>query len=72
MDKKKIQKLHNSLINNILDDLHDPMKCTPGLYEVARGVLNDNKELLDSIPNDTLDFLEQKLTNSIPFRKEAS
>ena len=69
---KKINKLHQLLIANLIMDLNDVDKCTPGLYKVVRGVLTDNKELLDSIPQDTLDFLEDKLTDSLPFKKEAS
>jgi|TARA_R100000664_G_C2756264_1_gene144129 hypothetical protein len=69
---KKINKLHQLLIDNLIMDLNDVDKCTPGLYQVVRGVLTDNKELLDSIPQDTLDFLEDKLTDSLPFKKEAS
>ena len=69
---KKINKLHQLLIANLIMDLNDVDKCTPGLYQVVRGVLTDNKELLDSIPQDTLDFLEDKLTDSLPFKKEAS
>ena len=69
---KKINKLHQLLIDNLILDLNDPDKCTPGLYQVVRGVLTDNKDLLDYIPQETLDFLEDKLTNSLPFKKEAS
>tara|TARA_Y100000593_G_scaffold78174_2_gene145057 strand:+ start:8438 stop:8653 length:216 start_codon:yes stop_codon:yes gene_type:complete len=67
---KKINKLHQLLIDNLIMDLNDVDKCTPGLYQVVRGVLTDNKELLDSIPQDTLDFLEDKLTDSLPFKKD--
>ena len=69
---KKITKLHQLLIDNLILDLNDPDKCTPGLYQVVRGILTDNKESLDSIPQDALDFLEEKLTDSLPFKKEAS
>jgi len=53
-------------------DLDDPQKCTPGLYQVIRGVINDNKEMLDDIPKDSLDFLENKMKDSLPFKKEVS
>lgn len=56
----------------MLEDLDDPDKCTPGLYQVIRGIITDNREQLDSIPNSTLDFLEDKFKDSIPFKREAS
>ena len=71
MKQSTIEKLNNLLLQCLIEDLNDPTKCTPGLYQVVRGVISDNKEALDSIPTDALDFLEQKFTNSIPFKKEA-
>ena len=56
----------------MLEDLDDPSKCTPGLYQVVRGIITDNRDQLDSIPLETLDYLEDKFKDSIPFRKEAS
>jgi hypothetical protein len=55
----------------MLEDLKDPNKCTPGLYQVVRGVLNDNKEEDEDIPRETLAFLEERLNRAIPFKKEA-
>jgi len=72
MNEKKINKLNEFLLDALLADLNDPQKCTPGLYQVIRGYLNDNGELLDSIPKDALNSLEYKLADSIPFKKEAS
>lgn len=72
MNEKKINKLNEFLLDALLADLDDPQKCTPGLYQVIRGVLNDNGELLDSIPKDALNSLDYKLADSIPFKKEAS
>jgi len=69
--KNKLNKLNDLLLSCLLADLNDPQKCTPGLYQVVRGYLNDNGELLEGIPKETLDFLEEKLTSSLPFRKEA-
>lgn len=63
--------LNDLFLETLLIDINDPQKCTPGLYQVIRGVLNDNKELLDGIPKETLDFLENKLSDSLPFKKEA-
>jgi hypothetical protein len=70
MNNKKVSMLHELLLDNLILDLNDSDKCTPGLYQVVRGVLTDNKDLLDSIPTDTLDFLEEKLTDSLPFKKD--
>lgn len=58
-------------LDTLLFDLDDPQKCTPGLYQVIRGVINDNKDMLDSIPKDSMDSLESKMTDSLPFKKEA-
>ena len=72
MNKNKLNNLNDFLLDSFLADLNDPQKCTPGLYQVIRGYLNDNLELLDSIPQETLDSLQYKLSDSIPFKKEAS
>ena len=37
-----MSKLRDRLIDNLLDDLNNPEKCTPGLYQVVRGVITDN------------------------------
>jgi len=71
MNEKKLNILNELFLETLLIDINDPQKCTPGLYQVIRGVLNDNKELLDGIPKETLDFLENKLSDSLPFKKEA-
>ena len=67
-----MDKLNQMLLQCMTNDLYDPDKCTPGLYQVVRGYLNDNKEILDGIPKEALDFLDDKLSDSIPFKKEAS
>ena len=54
-----------------MDDLDDPQKCTPGLYQVVRGYINDNREQIEDIPKEAIDFLEKRMTDAIPFRKEA-
>ena len=69
--KNKIEKLNDLLLFCLLEDLHDPTKCTPGLYHFVRGVISDNKESLENIPQEAIDALEAKFTDSIPFRKEA-
>ena len=58
------------LMQCLLEYLNDPSKCTPGLYQVIRGVVADNKENLDSIPNEVLASLEKEFTDSIPFKQE--
>jgi len=70
MNQQKQDILQKLLVNCMLEDLKDPDKCTPGLYQVVRGVLNDSKHEDDSIPKDTMDFLEARLSDAIPFKKE--
>ena len=72
MEKNKQDLLQSLLIDCLLMDLNDPTKCTPGLYQVVRGVLNDNKESDETIPQETLEFLENRLSDAIPFKKDAS
>jgi hypothetical protein len=72
MNKDTINKLNDLLMRCLLEDLNDPQKCTPGLYQVVRGVISDNKESLEGLPQDSLDFLQDKLSDAIPFKKEAS
>ena len=67
----KINTLNDRLADSLLADLDDESKCTPGLYQIIRGYINDNRDSLEGIPSNTLDFLEQKMTDAIPFRKEA-
>ena len=69
--KNKIEKLNDLLLFCLLEDLNDPTKCTPGIYQVVRGVISDNKESLENITKEAIDALEAKFTDSIPFRKEA-
>ena len=69
---KKMDKINDLLLQCMTNDLYDPDTCAPGLYQVVRGYLNDNKELLEGIPKESLEFLEDKLSDSIPFKKEAS
>jgi hypothetical protein len=72
MNQDRLNRLNELLLGSLLADLDDPQKCTPGLYQVVRGYLNDNNEILDGLPKETLDFLEERLTDSLPFKKEAS
>ena len=66
----KVNKLNERLADTLLLDLDDPSKCTPGLYQIIRGYINDNREDLDGLPNEALDHL-QTIADAIPFRKEA-
>ena len=61
-----INKLNQVLLNQMLEDLRDPQKCTPGLYQVVRGIISDNRDQLDSIP-ETLNEVEEILSNT-PFK----
>jgi len=62
-----INKLNQVLLNQMLEDLRDPQKCTPGLYQVVRGIISDNRDQLDSIPAETLNEVEEILNNT-PFK----
>ena len=64
-----IKKLNDQFLDTLLLDLDDPQKCTPGLYQVIRGVINDNKEDLDTIPKESMEFLQDKMVSSLPFKK---
>lgn len=63
-----IEILNGLLISQLIADLNDPNKCTPGLYQAARGIVNDNRDKLDEIPTDSLDSLEARLVAKVPFR----
>ena len=67
----KINTLNERLADSLLADLDDESKCTPGLYQIIRGYINDNREDLADISSVSLNFLEKKMTDAIPFRKEA-
>ena len=68
MDKKNdVSRLNTLLLGSLLEDLRDPSKCTPGLYQVIRGVINDNRDKLDDIPTDVLNEVEEMLENT-PFK----
>ncbi len=71
MNQKKQDLLQELLIDCLLGDLSDPDKCTPGLCQVVRGILNGHKELDDGIPQETLEYLERRMTDAMPFKKEA-
>jgi hypothetical protein len=66
MKQNKITQLNNKLIDRLMSDLDDPDKCTPGLYQVVRGIITDNQEFVDRIDGEALD----KATESVdlPFK----
>tara|TARA_R100000664_G_C2647658_1_gene69742 strand:+ start:62 stop:277 length:216 start_codon:yes stop_codon:yes gene_type:complete len=66
-DKNLVSRLNNILLQQLLEDLHDPSKCSPGLYQVIRGVVNDNRDKLDEIPTEVLDELTDMMENT-PFK----
>ena len=66
-DKNLVSRLNNILLQQLLEDLHDPSKCSPGLYQVIRGVVNDNRDKLDEIPTEVLDGLTDMMENT-PFK----
>ena len=65
--KNNVSRLNEFLLEQLLEDLRDPTKCTPGLYQVIRGIVNDNRDKLDEIPIDVLDEIEEMVKDS-PFK----
>jgi len=63
----KVNKLNDVLLDRLMEDLQDPLKCTPGLYQVIRGIINDNRDDLDSIPKEVLKELTE-LSEKAPFK----
>ena len=60
-------------MDSLVRDLRDPDKCTPGLYTVVRGIVNDNRESADSIPAEALEKVKEAMAESAPFKiKEAT
>lgn len=69
MDRKQtVNKIYDKLLATLLEDLSDSSKCGPGLYQVIRGVMQDNRELLDTIPNDSMEAVERKMAAAVPFK----
>ena len=67
MDNKP-SKLQDMLFEALIRDLEDPQKCTPGLYQVVRGVVNDNREEAGSISKEHLKAVEEKIAEAAPFK----
>ena len=67
MANNKINRLNDLLLAQLIEDLNDPTKCTPGLYQVIRGIITDNRDQLDSIPTETLETLVS-ISKQAPFK----
>ena len=66
MKKNRIQELDDQLIGRLMNDLEDPDKCTPGLYQVVRGVITDNQSAVDNLDGGALDAAVEKI--DLPFK----
>ena len=66
MAKNRIQDLNDKLINRLMLDLDDPDKCTPGLYQVVRGVITDNQAAVDNLDSGALEAAGEKI--DMPFK----
>jgi len=64
--KNKIQELNDTLIDTLMRDLQDPEKCTPGLYQVVRGVITDNQAAVDNLDVEAIDAAADKI--DMPFK----
>ena len=63
----KVNELNAVLLDRLMSDLHDDTKCTPGLYQVIRCIINDNRADLDSLPKEALREL-QNISEKAPFQ----
>ena len=64
--KNKIQELNDTLIDTLMNDLKDPEKRTPGLYQVVRGVITDNQAAVDNLDVDAIEAAADKI--DMPFK----
>jgi hypothetical protein len=64
--KNKIQTLNDKLIDSLMNDLDDPEKCTPGLYQVVRGVITDNQAAVDNLDVEAIEAAADKI--DMPFK----
>ncbi len=62
----RIQSLNDKLIGRLMLDLEDPEKCTPGLYQVVRGVITDNQSAVDNLDDGALEAATESL--DMPFK----
>tara|TARA_R100000458_G_C8188583_1_gene183077 strand:- start:134 stop:352 length:219 start_codon:yes stop_codon:yes gene_type:complete len=68
----KVKELNEMLLNALARDLQDPDKCTPGLYTVVRGIVNDNREAADSIPSEAMEAVTKAMADKVPFKIKQS
>jgi len=64
--KNKIQELNDKLIDTLMSDLNTPEKCTPGLFQVVRGVITDNQAAVDNLDGAAIDAAVEAI--DMPFR----
>jgi hypothetical protein len=71
--KDKVTQLNEMLMDALISDLQDPDRRGPGLYTVVRGIVNDNREMVDAIPKETLNEVTEAMAEAVPFKfKEAT
>ena len=68
MSAEKVKTLNEMLLDALARDLRDPDKCTPGLYTVVRGIVNDNREAADAIPSEALAEVTKAMSEAAPLR----
>tara|TARA_R100001015_G_C4596654_1_gene151836 strand:- start:190 stop:405 length:216 start_codon:yes stop_codon:yes gene_type:complete len=68
MTDSKAKTLQEMLFEALIRDLEDPDKCSPGLYQVVRGVVNDNREDAGTISKENLKAVEETISKSAPFK----
>jgi len=66
--KSKVNILNEMLLDALVRDLKDPDKCTPGLYTVVRGIVNDNRLAADGISKDALEEVTKAMSEASPFK----
>ena len=69
---QKLQNLQEMLFDALIEDLNDPTTRGPGLYGVVRGVLNDHKEDINILPQETIQTLENAMSEAAPFKIKVS
>ena len=60
-----ISTLKDKLVSRLSEDLDDPSKCTPGLYQVVCRVIVDHRDELDM---EGLDSTIDKMNLDPPFK----
>lgn len=62
-----IDKLKKLLIDCLIEDLQDPDKRSPSLYQVVTRVVSDNKPSKEALPSaDLEDIVPFKIMRKIP------